>query len=60
MPSRYTDREMKMLRELSMIESILAEAIGYPWSDEIGCYVTGEHTALTLALQVRSLGVKQP
>lgn len=55
---RYTDREKKLLRELGQIEATLAQALGYPWSDEIGGYVTGDHTALTLALEVRARGVR--
>lgn len=57
-PCGYTEREKALLRELGEVEAVLAEALGYPWSDEIGGYVTGDHTPASLACEARSRGVK--
>lgn len=40
-----------MHREFNEIESVLAEALGYSYDENYG-WVTGEHTALTLADEI--------
>lgn len=52
----YTQREIALLREQSEIEAILAEALGYPNDPEFG-WVVGDHTPVTLAMEVRRRGV---
>lgn len=57
-PCGYTEREKAILRELGECEAVLAEALGYPWSDEISGYVIGDHTPVSLAMEARTrLGI---
>jgi hypothetical protein len=52
----YTEREKSLLRELNEVGDILAEALGYLHDAEYG-WATGDHTPVTLALEVRRRGV---
>ena len=54
----YSDREIAMLREFAEIEHLLAEALGYPCDEEYG-WVTGDHTPVTLAMEVKGRGVRE-
>jgi len=54
--ARYRWRERAMLSELHAIESQLAQALGYPLDPMYG-WVIGDHTALTLAMEVSRRGV---
>lgn len=55
--SDYTWRERAMLSEQAEGIAILAEALGYSYSDEYG-WIVGDHTMITLAMEVRRRGVK--
>ncbi|MEV8372968.1 hypothetical protein AB0P21_09540 [Kribbella sp. NPDC056861] len=54
--NELTERELAMLREMNEAASIIAEALGYPHDETYG-WVIGDHTVVTLALEVRSRGV---
>lgn len=56
-PREYTRAELALLREHAEVECILAEALGYPYDEDYG-WVTGDHTVVSLALEVRRRGVK--
>lgn len=51
---------MACFRELAQVEDVLAEGLGYERSDggpddpNGGGYLTGDHTALTLAMEART------
>lgn len=53
---RLTRREKAILTERNEAADILAEALGYPNDPEYG-YPTGDHTIVTLAMEVRRRGV---
>ena len=53
----YTSREMAILGEIAEASDILAEALGYHHDDEYG-WATGDHTVVTLAMEVRRRGVR--
>lgn len=57
-PPGYTERELNILREIAEASDILAEALGYRHDDEYG-WATGDHTVVSLAMEVRSRGVKE-
>ena len=48
----YSAREKAILRELDEVADILAEALGYTYDKDYG-WVTGDHTAVTLAMEAR-------
>lgn len=50
------DKVRALLREQYAVECLLAEALGYPYDREAG-WVTGDHSIVTLALEVRERGV---
>lgn len=53
MKEKYTkDEVLELLREFKEIESILAEGLGYFYSEEYG-WAIGDHTAVTLAMEAR-------
>jgi hypothetical protein len=52
----YTDREKAILGELAEVEAILAEALGYQHDEQYG-WVIGDHTPVSLAMEVRTRGV---
>lgn len=54
-----TGREKSILREIGEAESVLAEALGYTFEEEYG-WATGDHTVVSLAMEVRSRGVNPP
>lgn len=53
-----TDQEKvrALLRQQYEVDCLLAEALGYPYDREAG-WVTGDHTIVTLAMEVRNRGV---
>jgi hypothetical protein len=53
---QYTWREKALLTQQHEVESLLAEALGYPHDDQYG-WVTGDHTIVTLAMEVRRRGI---
>jgi hypothetical protein len=53
----YTTRERAMLAEQYQVECLLAEALGYPYDREAG-WITGDHTIVTLAMEVKRRGVQ--
>jgi len=55
----YTERELKILNEIREASDILAEALGYHHDPEYG-WATGDHTIVSLAMEVRSRGVYSP
>lgn len=57
--NNLTDREKKMLTEMNEASDILAEALGYTHDDEYG-WATGDHTIVTLAMEVKRRGIKRP
>ncbi|GAB3952344.1 hypothetical protein GCM10029976_090380 [Kribbella albertanoniae] len=54
---RLTDRERKLMIEMNEACDILAEALGYTHDEQYG-WVVGDHTIVTLAMEVRTRGVK--
>ena len=58
-PERVSEALMDCFRELLFIEETLAESLGYPRSDggpddpNGGGFITGEHTAASLALEAK-------
>lgn len=48
----YDFEEKGLLEELCEIESILAEGLGYSFSEDYG-WVIGNHTVVTLAMEAR-------
>lgn len=53
----YTWRERALLTEQGEVEAILAEALGYKHEERYG-WVIGDHTIVTLAMEVKARGVK--
>lgn len=56
MVDEYTWREKALLGEQYEVECLLAEALGYTCDEEYG-WSTGDHTIVTLAMEVRQRGV---
>jgi transcriptional regulator with XRE-family HTH domain len=61
-PERVYEALMACFRELAQVEDVLAEGLGYERSEggpddpNGGGYLTGDHTALTLAMEARNVG----
>lgn len=51
----YSEREHALLTERNKAESILAEALGYIYSEEYKVWDIGDHTIVTLAMEARSV-----
>lgn len=56
MVDEYTWREKALLTEQAEVEALLASALGYGWDEQYG-WVTGDHTVVTLAMEVQRRGV---
>lgn len=54
--ARYRWRERALLSELAAVEAHLADALGYVNDPEYG-WVVGDHTPVTLAMEVNRRGV---
>jgi len=55
--ARYTDRERALFGERHEVECILAEALGYGPPDPDHGWPIGDHTPVTLAMEVRRRGI---
>jgi hypothetical protein len=52
----YTWREKALLTERNEVEGLLAEALGYTYDKDYG-WLTGDHSIVTLAMEVRRRGI---
>jgi len=56
MADEYTRRESALFAERAEVEALLAAALGYEYDEQYG-WVIGDHTIVTLAMEVQSRGV---
>jgi len=56
MVDEYTRRERALLSQQAEVEALLAAALGYPHDERYG-WVVGDHTIVTLAMEVHARGV---